>query len=213
MLRTLDPPVLSPDVNDRPERDLALRESEQRFRQLADAMPQIVWTAAANGSIDYLNRRWTEFTGLPDSVGNQGWASLLHPDDAPVARERWAASIRSGETFEMPIRLLDRRDGTYRWHLVRTVAVRDGDGHVARWFGTATDIHQQKSAEAALRYLAEVSAELGSIADYEATLEKVAKSAVPFFADWSAVDLAEAGELRRLAVATRIRPGSSSPTP
>ena len=101
----------------------------------------------------------------------------------------------------MPIRLLDRRDGTYRWHLVRTVAVRDGDGHVSRWFGTATDIHQQKSAEAALRYLAEVSAELGSIVDYEATLEKVAKSAVPFFADWSAVDLAEAGELRRLAVA------------
>ena len=73
----------------------ALRESEQRFRQLADAMPQIVWTAGPDGQIDYLNRRWTEFTGLPETVGNDGWGPLLHPDEARPAGERWAASVAS----------------------------------------------------------------------------------------------------------------------
>ena len=104
------------------------RESEQRFRQLADAMPQIVWTAGPDGGIDYLNRRWAEFTGLPETVSNEGWGPLLHPDEAAAARERWAASVRTGEPFEMELRLLDRARGAHRWHLIRTVAVRDATG-------------------------------------------------------------------------------------
>ncbi len=190
------------DVSERKRAEVALRESEQRFRQLADAMPQIVWTARPDGNIDYLNRRWTEFTGLPQTVGNQAWGPLLHPDDAPSANERWAASVRSGAPFEMELRLLDRRQQGYRWHLIRTVAVPDGDGKVGRWFGTSTDIHEQKRAAESSRFLAEASAELAGVVDYESTLQKVANLAVPYFADWSAVDLAdEAGNLRRLAVA------------
>jgi PAS domain S-box-containing protein len=189
------------DVSERKRSELSLRNSEQHFRQLADAMPQIVWTADAQGRIDYLNRRWTDFTGKPGTVGNDGWSDLLHPEEAAVAGARWAASTQSGEPFEMQLRLLDRRQNVYRWHLIRTVAIRDDVGNVSRWFGTGTDIHHQKSAESSLRYLADVSAELASVVDYEATLQRVAKLSVPFFADWSAVDLVEPGELRRLVVA------------
>ncbi len=193
---------IATDISDRKRAQDALRESEERFRQLADAMPQIVWTARPDGNIDYLNRRWKEFTDLPETVGNDGWGQILHPDDAHPARECWAASVRSGAPFEMEIRLLDRRRQTYRWHLIRTVAVHNGAGSVARWFGTGTDIHEQKRAEESSRYLAEASAALASVVDYESTLQKVANLAVPYFADWSAVDVAnDDGSLRRLAVA------------
>ena len=192
------------EVNQRKHAELALRESEQRFRQFADAMPQIAWTALPDGNIDYLNRRWTEFSGLAESVSNEGWAPLLHPEDAPAAYERWAASVRSGAKFEMELRLLDRRQQAYRWHLIRTVAVMDDEGKVARWFGTSTDIHEQKRAAESSRFVAEASAALAGIVDHEETLQKIADLAVPFFADWSAVDLAdEDGTLRRLAVAHR----------
>ena len=191
------------DVSARKRDEILLRESEHRFRELADAMPQIVWTADPHGQIDYLNQRWTDFTGLPGSVSNEAWGQLLHPDDASLAGARWAAATRSGEAFEMPLRLLDRHNNVYRWHLIRTVASRDSTGQVSRWFGTGTDIHQQKLAESSLRYLAEISAELAGVVDYEATLQKVAELSVPFFADWSAVDLAEPGGFRRLAMSHR----------
>jgi PAS domain S-box-containing protein len=192
-------------ATDTTERKLAedgLREGERRFRQLADAMPQIVWTAGPDGQVDYLNRRWTEYTGQPPTAGNAGWDRILHPDDAPQAHARWAASVRGGEPFEMEVRLLDGRGQAYRWHLIRTVAVTDGAGRVDRWFGTATDIDGQKRAEASSRYLAEASAALAGVVDYERTLQAVANLAVPYFADWSAVDVADGGgTLRRLAVA------------
>lgn len=190
------------DVTERKRAEIAVRESEQRFRQLADTMPQIVWTARPDGSIDYMNHRWTEFTGLPGTAGNDAWGQIMHPDEAQAARERWAACLRTGAPFEMEMRLLDRREQTYRWHLIRTVAVHDEAGTVARWFGTSTDIHEQKHAEESSRYLAEASAALASVVDYQSTLQKVANLAVPYFADWSAVDIAnEDGSLRRLAVA------------
>ena len=192
------------DIEDQKQAQEALARSEERFRQLADAMPQIVWTARPDGNIDYQNRRWREFTGLPETLGNEGWVQILHPDDAQPAQERWGASVRSGAPFEMEIRLLDRRRQSYRWHLIRTVAVHDESGGVARWFGTGTDIHEQKRAEESSRYLAEASAALAGVVDYESTLQKVVNLAVPYFADWSAVDVAnEDGSTCRLAVAHR----------
>ena len=178
-----------------------LRESEARFRQLANAMPQIVWAAQPDGKIDYLNRRWTEFTGLPDTVGNEGWAAILHPDDAPSVGERWATSVTTGVPFEMELRLLDRSQQNYRWHLIRTAAIRDDAGKVVRWFGTGTEIHDQKRAEESSRFLAEASAALAGVVDFESTLQKLVKLAVPYFADWSAIDILEDAGLRRLAVA------------
>ncbi|MEP7381234.1 MAG: PAS domain S-box protein [Gemmatimonadota bacterium] len=190
------------DVTQRQQTEERLRRSERRFRQLADAMPQIVWTAGPDGEIDYMNRRWSDFTGLPETLGNTGWSHVLHPDEAQPAGERWAASVRDGAPFEMQMRLLDRRQQTYRWHLFRTVAVHDDAGRVVRWFGTSTDIHEQKRSEESSRYLAEASAALAGVVDYESTLRMVANLAVPHFADWSAVDVADdGGTLRRLAVA------------
>ena len=192
---------LAQEVRRRQAAEEAARESEGRFRELADAMPQIAWTANADGAIDYLNRRWTEFTGLPQTVSNDAWGGLLHADEAPAARSRWAASLERRESFEMPLRLLTREKGTYRWHLLRTVPVADEHGRVSRWFGTATDIDDQKRAEESARYLSAASAALASIVDYKSTLQKVANLAVPFFADWAAVDVVTDGRLERLAVA------------
>ncbi|HEY2148900.1 MAG TPA: PAS domain S-box protein, partial [Pirellulales bacterium] len=90
------------------QREAALRRSEERFRQLANSMPQIVWTARPDGKIDFLNRRWTEFSGLPDTVGNDGWRTIVHPDDMSPAAERWAASLTTGAPFEREVRLYDR---------------------------------------------------------------------------------------------------------
>ncbi len=192
------------DITDRKRSEAALRASEARLRQLADAMPQIVWSAGPDGVIDYSNRRWYEFTGASQGVGNEGWRDVVHPDDMPPASERWAESLRSGTAFDMEIRLRDRRTGGYRWHLVRTVPVRDDAGAVVRWYGSATDIDAQKRAGEAARFLAETSAALAALVDYESTLQKVANLAVPYFADWSAVDVVgEDGSLRRLAVAHR----------
>jgi PAS domain S-box-containing protein len=189
------------DVTERNRAESAARTSEQRFRELADAMPHIVWTAGRDGNIDYLNRRWTDFTGLPATSSNDAWARLLHPADAPEARRRWTESLATGESFETELRLFDRQKGTYLWHLIRTVPVRDASGAVERWFGTGTDIDDQKRAQTTSAYLAEASAALAAVVDYESTLKKVATLAVPYFADWAAVDVVERGQLRRLAVA------------
>jgi PAS domain S-box-containing protein len=189
------------DITEQKQSAEALRKSEQGFRQLANAMPQIVWTAGSDGQIDYLNHRWTEFTGLPQTASNDAWAPLLHPSDAAGASARWAEALKTGQPFDMEVRLLDRRDGCYRWHLIRTVAARDEAGHVTRWFGTSTDIHEQKKAEESLRFLAQASAALAGLVDYERTLQKIANLAVPYFADWAAVDVQSEGRVRRIAVA------------
>ena len=190
------------DVTERKRAEEHLRESEERFRQLADAMPQIVWSAKPDGTIDYVNRQWREFTGLPPEAGVSGWDQIIHPDDAGPSRERWAASLRTGAPFEMEIRLLDRRRQAYRWHLVRTLAVHDPSGKVSRWFGASTDIDEQKRGGESSRYLAEASAALSGVVDYAGALQKVANLAVPYFADWSAVDIVgDDGAVKRLTVA------------
>ena len=128
----------------------ALRESEARFRQLAEALPEIVYTNDAEGITDYLNPRWFEYTGQPPGTDPLvAIEEVIHPDDAEPLQERWAAALAAGETLEAELRLR-RHDGEYRWFLTRVVPVRDADGGVARWFGTSTDIHAQKATEAEL---------------------------------------------------------------
>ena len=192
------------DITERKQAERALRASEARFRQLADAMPQIVWTTGPDGVIDYYNLRWHDLTGSADPMENASWQSVVYPDDLPPATKRWTESLRTGAPFEMEIRLLDRRSDGYRWHLMRTVPVYDETGAVARWYGAATDINEQKRSEEGARFLAESSVALTALVDHESTLQKVVNLAVPYFADWSAVDVAsEDGSLRRLAVAHR----------
>jgi len=127
------------------------KQAEDALRQLADAMPQLVWMARPDGYHDYFNGHWYEYTGLGagESLGD-GWASALHPDDLVRTAEQWRRSLRTGESYEVEHRFR-RSDGSYRWFLGRALPVRNGAGEILRWIGTSTDIHDRKLAEAALR--------------------------------------------------------------
>lgn len=129
------------DISARKSVEEALRASESRLRQMADAMPQIVWVSSANGAtVEYLNGRWTEFTGLAADV-QQETVEVVHPDDRARAAARWEEALATGSSFEGEMRLRGA-DGAHRWFLTRCVPVRDETGAVVRWFGTSTDIEE-----------------------------------------------------------------------
>jgi PAS domain S-box-containing protein len=129
-----------------------LMESEGRFRQLADTMPQIVWTAGPDGNVDYYNERWYEFTGRSRvPLGDASWESILHPQDLQRTRETWYAAIQSGEPYNIEYRFLDRPEHGWRWFMGRALPVRDAAGQIVKWFGTCTDIDEQKRVEQQLR--------------------------------------------------------------
>jgi PAS domain S-box-containing protein len=127
-----------------------LRESEERFRTVADNVPQLIWTNDGNGRANYFNRRWYEYSGLSyEESAGPGWQAIVHPDDAPASIERWKTALAAGEVFDAEYRLR-RADGTYRWFIGRNVPLRH-DGQTLSWFGSATDIEDYKQAEALLR--------------------------------------------------------------
>ena len=127
-----------------------LRDSERQFRQLADAMPQIVFTAGPDGKVEYFNRQWYEYTGLPQGdVSREGWEKVHTPEGMARVREAWPHALRTGEPYEIEYELR-RHDGAYRWHLGRALPIRDDAGRIVRWYGTNTDIHDRKRIEQAL---------------------------------------------------------------
>lgn len=129
-------------------RDALKRENEAQFKLVAEAMPNHVWTAKANGDLDWFNTRVYEFSGLPEgSLDGQGWAQMVHPDDAATAGPTWQNATRTQTPYETEFRLR-RKDGTYRWHIARAVPLHDRKGKFLRWIGTNTDIHDQKDAQA-----------------------------------------------------------------
>jgi two-component system CheB/CheR fusion protein len=140
------------DITARRQGEQALRDSEARFRQLADSMPQMVWTARPDGPIDYLNKRCHEFIGAQITEDQtETLESILHPEDKPAYQAVWNNSVRTGEPFQFESRFADRHTSTYRWHLSRALPVRDEIGQIATWYGTATDIDDQKRIEGELR--------------------------------------------------------------
>jgi PAS domain S-box-containing protein len=139
------------DISTRKSAEDTLRQSEEVLRALANTIPQLAWMAQADGAIVWFNERWFDYTGTtPDQVVGWGWQSTCEPSVLPAVMERWQASVRSGDPFEMeyPIR---GADGNYRWFLTRVNPVRDRHGLVLRWFGTNTDVDEVKRAEQALR--------------------------------------------------------------
>ena len=132
--------------------EAALRSSEARFRQLADSMPQIVWTARPEGYLDYYNERWYEFTGYErDRFGDESWEPILHPADLQRTREAWHNAVASGDSFRIEYRFWDRHKRRWRWFLGRAVPIRDRDNRIVKWFGSCTDIDDQKRVEDDLR--------------------------------------------------------------
>ena len=139
------------DLIERNAHEEVLRESEARFRNLAEAIPQLSWMAYADGGIFWYNSRWYEYTGTTfEQMEARGWQSVLDPGGLPAVLERWTHSIRTGENFEMVFPLRGA-DDLFRPFLTRAVPVRDDKGHIVRWFGTNTDITQQKEIEKELR--------------------------------------------------------------
>lgn len=122
------------------------------FRELADSLPQIVWIARADGTHDYYNRQWYEYTGLDlETSTRDAWSGLFHPDDRELAEKLWREALAAGTTYEIEFRLRRSSDGEYRWFLGRSLPRRSPDGQIVGWFGTCTDIHEQKKTEDALR--------------------------------------------------------------
>ena len=121
-----------------------LGETEARFRVLADAMPQMVWSTLPDGFHDYYNARWYEFTGMPPgSTDGEAWNGMFHPEDQERAWAVWRHSLLTGEPYEIEYRLRNAA-GDYRWTLGRALPIRAKDGRITRWFGTCTDIHDSR---------------------------------------------------------------------
>ena len=129
-----------------------LRRTNEHFSLLTEAIPQIVWTAKPEGSVDYCNQRWFDYTGITlEQTQGSGWQPILHPDDLQPCLDMWTRALGTGENYEMEIRFKRAADGVYRWHLTRAVPMHDAEGQIVKWFGTCTDIDDHKRAEAELR--------------------------------------------------------------
>nr|WP_307727345.1 EAL domain-containing protein [Telluria mixta] len=153
----------------------ALLQSEQRFHQLADAMPQIVWTADPDGAIDYANSWVHTYTGLVDKINAENWVTILHPDDVAPTLRIWKASLASGAIFETEYRVFRSADGSYRWHQARAIPIRDEHGTIVKWYGTTTDNHDTRLANDEIRRLAH---RLGT------TLESITEAFLTVDLDW-----------------------------
>jgi PAS domain S-box-containing protein len=134
----------SVDITEQKTIEEALRQSNEQFIHLADSLPQIVWKAKSDGVADFFNQQWYNFTGFKNETKISDWALIIHPDDYNLCNDSWSESVRTGKLFEIEYRFKDRKTGTYRWFLGRAYPIKDEMGNVKEWFGTCTDIHDQK---------------------------------------------------------------------
>lgn len=144
-----------------------MKEEENRFRNLANSMPQLIWTANANGEVDYYNEIASEYEGLELKADEQwSWIPVVHPDDAEKTIEAWSLSLKQGTNFSCEHRI-KRKDDSYRWHLSRGVPIKNAKGIVVKWYGTATDIHDLKTTGEALKFALTARDDFLSIASHE----------------------------------------------
>ncbi|GAB4379468.1 MAG: hypothetical protein Kow00121_33690 [Elainellaceae cyanobacterium] len=135
------------DVTGRKQAEAALQQSEERYRYLVESIPQLVWTANAEGVLLDVNQRWLEFTGLSlAQVQIEGWEAVVHPNDIPVLSQQWAVAQHNSTYYQAEGRMR-RADGGYRWHLHQAIPQKNDQGQVVKWFGTATDIEDKKQLE------------------------------------------------------------------
>ena len=135
------------DISRQKRVEADLRQSEERYRYLAELIPQLVWTASSEGVLLDVNQRWLDFTGLTyTQAQTDGWQTIIHPDDVPILSDRWQAAQAIGTAYRAEGRMR-RNDGVYRWHLHQAVSLKNERGQVMKWFGTATDIDDQKRLE------------------------------------------------------------------
>ncbi|MBD0334058.1 MAG: PAS domain-containing protein [Cyanobacteria bacterium Co-bin13] len=133
--------------SERQRTEIALRQSELSFRTLADAMPQMFWVTQPDGYHEYFNQRWYDYTGASlEQTRGEGWQTILHPEDVERTQVLWQDSLRTGNLYQVEYRLRQASSGEYRWHLGQALPLRDEAGQILKWFGSCTDIHDQKLA-------------------------------------------------------------------
>ncbi|MBV8117922.1 MAG: PAS domain-containing protein, partial [Candidatus Eremiobacteraeota bacterium] len=187
-------------VDDRPEPD---------FRALADAMPHLVWTARRDGTIEYLNKRWIEYTGVTvEDLGARPFdVGVVHPDDVDETWTRWKAALATATPYEMEYRLRRAADGIYHWFLSRAVPVRDAGNTVTHWIGTATDIDEQRRARDTLAFMVNVSHALATApdgpGDFWKSMRRIGEMIAGEIADGCIVVRVENGTLRFEAIVHR----------
>ncbi|RYG37882.1 PAS domain S-box protein [bacterium] len=153
-----------------------LTESEARYRTLTEAIPQLIWSAQDSGSADYFSSQWQSYTGLPEEklLGDR-WLLTLHPDDRPRAVQAWQEAVSDRATYAVDYRIR-RHDGAFRWFHTRGAPTRDGQGHILRWNGTCTDIHERVLAEEALELANQVGASLAADLDVDRIVDTLVKA-------------------------------------
>ncbi len=180
------------DITERKQGEEALREAAERFRFMAESMPQKIFTATPAGEVDYLNRQWTNFTGLTfEQMRGWGWGNCIHPDDFDENMRRWKQAVETGDAFESEHRFRGR-DNRYRWHLTRAYAMRNAEGNITMWIGSNTDIDDMMNAQEEL-----LDAE-AQLADRAIQLEGIVANRTGELTAAHAQLLAEADERKRL---------------
>jgi PAS domain S-box-containing protein len=170
----------------------AIAEGEQRYRLLTNALPQLIWTTDRRGELDYVNDRWTQFSGLTLAQSQRaGWLSVVHPDDRDSVGTRWERALAGGEPLTLEYRVRQRANGRYRWFLINALAVKDTRGAIARWIATSTDIDAAKRLEERESFLALVGDRLAASIDIATTLNTVKAFALPQLCDWCQIDLVD----------------------
>ncbi|MDX5347060.1 MAG: PAS domain-containing protein [Hymenobacteraceae bacterium] len=150
------------DVTERELAKMALSESEHKFQFMAEAMPQLIFTTDTDGNITYLNKRWEEYTGMPiKELMADGWEKVIHPDDLKQTTEKWQKAFEKGEEMQVELRKRDK-NGNYRWHLCRTLPMKDADGKILMWIGSSTDIHDMRQM---VQELLETNEQMAQLSD------------------------------------------------
>lgn len=190
------------DISERKAAEQALHSSQEQLRFMADTMPQLLWVTRPDGYHEYYNQQWYDYTKtVYDQVKGAGWNGVFHPDDRERAWKIWGESLRTGKPYEIEYRLRNGKTGEYRWFVGRAHPFRDASGKILKWYGSCTDIEDQKRAQQHALILAQASKRLSSSLNYKRTFQKVTEVLVPQVADWCSIELLnETGGLDLVAV-------------
>lgn len=179
------------------------KKTQDSLHKILESVPHIIWTATPEGKIDYTNDRWSEYTGLTiDEIRTQGWSKIIHPDDLPRCLERWQRAFKEKRGYEIEYRIKRGSDGRYRWFLSKIEPLKDSRRDVVKWFGSCTDIHERKTAHEKENFLSQLNKVITSSLEIERTIQNLADTIVPNYADLCTVTLLDPDtEETKIAVA------------